>query len=387
MAQEPAWGGAGRERLPVISKRRVGLIAGIVCVEVLAALFAYWQVSDGSSRPATGAPQLHVSGNQLVDAGGQAVVLRGVDRSGGEYSCVHDTGIWDGPMNQASITAMKVWDVNAVRVPLNEACWNGQSYVPARYRGLKYRQAVQAYVRLLNRNGIVAILDLHWTDGAYQKATCTSAEALCQKPMPDAAQAIPFWSSVARTFKGNDAVLFDVFNEPYPDGGSQAENWDCWLQGGAACAGISYPVAGMQTLVDTIRAAGSDNVILVGGILFANNLSQWLQHEPADPDHNLAASWHSYNFNECVTVTCWDQQIAPIAAKVPVVATEIGENNCADSYINPLMIWLDSRSIGYLAWAWNADFPCKSGPGLITGYNGRPTPYGSGYQSHLKSLK
>ena len=33
--------------------------------------------------------------------------------------------------------------------------------------------------------------------------------------MPDAAQAIPFWTSVASTFKGNDAVIFDLFNEPY----------------------------------------------------------------------------------------------------------------------------------------------------------------------------
>ena len=46
-------------------------------------------------------------------------------------------------------------------------------------------------------------------------AGCSSAQATCQKPMPDAAQAIPFWTSVASTFKGNDAVIFDLFNEPY----------------------------------------------------------------------------------------------------------------------------------------------------------------------------
>ena len=31
------------------------------------------------------APQLHVSGNQLVNAGGTPVVLHGVNRSGGEF--------------------------------------------------------------------------------------------------------------------------------------------------------------------------------------------------------------------------------------------------------------------------------------------------------------
>jgi hypothetical protein len=31
-----------------------------------------------------------------------------------------------------------------------------------------------------------------------------------------------------------------------------------------------------------------------------------------------------------------------------VVAGEIGEDDCADSYVNPLMSWLDSESSGYL---------------------------------------
>ena len=39
------------------------------------------------------APQLHVSGNQLVNASGSPVVLHGVDRSGGEFACVQGNGI------------------------------------------------------------------------------------------------------------------------------------------------------------------------------------------------------------------------------------------------------------------------------------------------------
>ena len=162
------------------------------------------------------APALHVSGNKLVNASGQTVLLHGVDRSGTEYACVQGNGIFDGPNDQASITAMKNWGVNAVRVPLNEACWNAESYVNSAYAGSNYINAIKAYVSLLNANGMVAILDLHWTDGAYSGpgAGCSSAQATCQKPMPDAAQAIPFWTSVANTFKGNNAVIFVLFNEP-----------------------------------------------------------------------------------------------------------------------------------------------------------------------------
>jgi hypothetical protein len=71
---------------------------------------------------------------------------------------------------------------------------------------------------------------------------------------------------------------------------------------------------------------------------------------------------HSYNFNACTTRSCWTKQLAPVAAKVPLIAGEIGENDCADSYIDPLMTWLDSKKASYLAWAWNADFSCSSGP-------------------------
>jgi len=50
------------------------------------------------------------------------------------------------------------------------------------------------------------------------------------------------------------------------------------------------------------------------------------------------------------------------------------------------MGYLDSKSTGYLAWAWStAD--CGSGPSLITNYySGHPTAYGAGYRSHLLSL-
>jgi endoglucanase len=336
------------------------------------------------------APKLQVSGNKLVNASGQSVVLHGVDRSGTEYECVQGYGIFDGPNTQASITAMKEWGVNAVRVPLNEACWNAESYVNSAYAGANYQSAIEAYVNLLNENGIVAILDLHWTDGAYSgpSSGCGSAQAVCQKPMPDAAEAIPFWTSVASAFKGNDSVIFDLFNEPYAsraDGNNTTEGWQCW-ETGSPCTGISYPVAGMQQMVNAVRGTGANNVIMLGGEEYANDLTDWLTYEPTDPDHDLVASWHSYNFNTCDTQSCWTSEVAPVAASVPVVAGEIGENDCAGTYIDPLTTWLESEGISFLAWAWNADFNCSSGPGLITDYTGTPTAYGAAYQAILLSL-
>ncbi|HEV2376611.1 MAG TPA: cellulase family glycosylhydrolase [Streptosporangiaceae bacterium] len=337
------------------------------------------------------APQVHATGNGLVTSSGAPVVLHGVDRSGSEYMCVDGYGIFDGPSDQASIAAMKTWDINAVRVPLNEACWNGESYVERAYRGSRYQHAIEAYVRLLNANGLVVILDLHWSDGAYlgPDAGCSSAHATCQKPMPDRG-AIRFWSSVSRAFSGNDAVIFDLFNEPFPelaDQGDEAEGWHCWRYGGQACVGLGYRAAGMQSLVAAVRSTGATNVIMLGGLNWANDLTRWLAHEPHDPLHDLAASWHSYNFNPCDNQSCWQTQIAPVIAKVPVITGELGQSGCNDSYINSLMLWLDTESASYLAWTWDTwRDACSTGPTLITTYGGHPTPYGAGYRSHLLTL-
>jgi endoglucanase len=342
-----------------------------------------------SGATSRGVIQLHVSGNKLVNADGSSILLHGADRSGTEYKCLSGDKVFAGPTDQASITAMKNWDINAVRLPLNEACWNGEAYVKPDGAEANYRQSIESYVNMMNSNGIVVILDLHWTDGLYvgNQHGCVSAKAFCQKPMPDSAESVPFWTSVSSAFKDNDAVIFDLFNEPYPGEAmpDQDAAWKCWLDGGSACSpGIRYPVAGMQTLVNVVRATGAKNVIMLSGLAHATNLTQWLKYEPTDPDHNLVASWHSYNSNGCKNRACWADQMGSVTKSVPVVAGEIGEFDCADDYIDPLMAYLDSQSISYLAWAWNANFACSNS--LIINYTGVPSAYGKGYKSHLEAL-
>jgi hypothetical protein len=206
--------------------------------------------------------------------------------------------------------------------------------------------------------------------------------------MPDM-QAIHMWTSVAREFRGNNSVIFDLFNEPYPEVASEdneTEGWQCWLRGGV-CQGIGYLVAGMQVLVNAVRSAGANNAIMLGGLAWANDLTQWMSYEPSDPDHNLLASWHSYGFNSCNSRPCWMSQVAPVISRVPVIAGEIGDNDCTSAYISRLMPWLDRHRTGYLAWAWDVEHKaCPGGSGLISSYQGIPTPYGAGFESHLDRL-
>jgi endoglucanase len=343
-----------------------------------------------TSPPATppadvAAPAVHVSGNKLLTSAGATVRLLGVNRSGGEFACIQGNGFWDGPMDQASVTAMRSWKIRAVRVPLNEECWLGTADVPAPYGGAAYQAQVRNYVNLLVANGITPIVEMHWNYGQYTgpSSGCADVKATCQKPMPDAQYGPSFWTGVATAFKGDDAVIFDLFNEPYPERatGDATSGWQCWRDGGA-CAGIGYPVAGFQSLVDTVRATGATNVILIGGLAYSNDLSQWLTYKPVDPRNNLAAFAHVYNFNTCAATSCWDAQLGPVAASVPLTLSEIGENDCAHGFVDGLMDWADAHAVGYLGWTWNT-WDCGSGPSLIVDQSGTPTAYGQGLKTRL----
>ncbi|MET7281669.1 cellulase family glycosylhydrolase [Kribbella sp. NPDC005582] len=343
----------------------------------------------GTVPPVDGpAPALRVAGNKIVTADGTPYRLLGVSRSSGEFACVQGKGMWDGgPVDQASVDAMKAWNIHAVRVPLNEECWLGVNGSPG---GVAYQQAVKDYVDLLVKNGINVILDLHWTWGAYATGPewhCKDEHAVCQKPMPDARYAPQFWTGVATAFKGNNAVVFDLFNEPYPEIASdwnKTLGWQCWRDGGT-CTGLSYETAGMQDLVDAVRATGATNMLMLGGLEWANDMREWLAHKPIDPLNNIAASWHAYSFNACAAESCWDSQIDPLAQQVPVVIGEFGQDNCGFDYMQGLVDWADAHDMSYLAWTWNP-WGCSTGAVLIKDWNGTPEPgVGEGFKAHLLS--
>ena len=105
---------------------------------------------------AAAAPNLRVRGNRLVDGpgAGTSSSCAGVNRSGLEYACIQGWGFFDSPHpdqidDPAMIAAMKSWDINVVRVPLNEDCWLGVN-TPAGRGGAPYRQIVERYVHALN---------------------------------------------------------------------------------------------------------------------------------------------------------------------------------------------------------------------------------------------
>jgi len=325
---------------------------------------------------------LRVQGNTIVNGAGQKVWLRGVDRSGTEFMCVGGYGFYDGPVDDASINAIQSWKANIVRIPLNEDCWLGINGVNSAYAGQNYINAITQLVDRFTAHGMAVILDLHWSAPGTEVSNK-------QLPMPDTDHSLEFWSGVAKVFGSKLNVIFDLYNEPYPDSNNfnSTAGWTCLLKGGN-CAGFSYSAAGMQSIVDAIRKVGAKNILMIGGLAYANSLAMWLEYMPNDPLKNLAASWHAYNFNYCDKQPCWEQTVGRVSRSVPVIIGESGTNQCNGDYLNALLPWADQygnrESIHYLAWTWNT-WDCKNGPALISNYDGTPTNFGQGYKQHLLS--
>jgi hypothetical protein len=351
----------------------------------------------------------------LLDPSGAILQLHGIDRSGTEDSCDYSNSAFDTPVDQTAVTAMKTWNINAVRVPLNASCWENTNSVM--FGGTQYQNAIKTYVALLTSNGLNVILDLHWTvpgTGMYQTK---------QLEMADADHSPTFWTDIATVFGNQPNIIFDLFNEPY------LTDWNCWLVGGACGKSFdgttTYTVAGMATLLKAVRTAGAKNVVILGGLGYSSDFSQWVAKVNSIPTlaapndgltlENVAASWHAYSDQSADTDcpseydgysgTCADGMTTAtnygitgvLAAGFPVVMGEVGtevyasstgsystaQANMLDTWLDNLLTYMDGQQQSYIAWDWNTSAP----PLLISNFDGTPTPYfGTTYKAHLATL-
>ena len=106
----------------------------------------------------------------------------------------------------------------------------------------------------------------------------------------------------------------------------------------------------MQSMLTAVRNAGANNLVLLAGIEYANDLSQWLTYKPTDPAKNFAASCHVYP-------------------------------NSNGSFITMAMSCLDGLSPpqSYVAWSWSTD----DTPVIISNLNGTAACSGITYKAHL----
>jgi hypothetical protein len=379
-------------------------------------------------------PVVSVAAGQLVDSSGgtpKVLQLRGVDRSGTEYACASGTAgtattagyaIFDGPTYDStqdvaqpdwSLDAMRSWGINAVRIPVSDACWFGSSALNPRFSSTAYQDAILRYVRQLANHGMVAILSLHV---ASTEPSSNRIQPPLLLPMPDAVQGPRFWADVVQRLASSPSprnVLYDAFNEPHLEAVPAAQRWSCWRDGctvprprqsddppvgSPTPAPSTYATAGMQQLVSAIRQKERDSgqasrPIMLGGLDYANDLSGWGTHLPTDDADGLVASFHVYGGSTtrtgtlCGDVTCWNATLRPIVqGGRPVVAGEVGQYDCRADLVTRFTDWADTNGSSYLAWTWNAvrqgtpttpgaatGWKCDDGPTVLKFNDGTPT--------------
>ena len=331
---------------------------------------------------------IRVSGNHLVDASNAPVVLRGADVSGTEFACAQNNGddpYGGAPLGTAStFEAMRAWNINVIRLPLNEDCWLGINGVEV--RGAAYRSAIETEVSAAHAAGLFVIVDLHWTAPG-------SHRALAQNPAPDADHSPAFWTSVAGTFASDPGLIFDLFNEPYDYWGTDTDPWNGWLNGDVqtqyVTGGSPYTVtenwqtAGMQQLVTAVRATGAAQPILINGLDWGNDDSGWLTHAPSDRLGQIIVGAHIYPGESCDTTACWAGVFPAISAKYPVLVGETGDSSPGPVTFLPAFLgYADAQGWSYLAWTWN---PWQD-PSyvLVADWTGTPTAgEGATWKSHF----
>jgi hypothetical protein len=164
----------------------------------------------------------------------------------------------------------------------------------------------------------------------------------------------------------------------------------------------------MEHMVNAVRKAGATQPIMLGGLNWASDLSEWISYVPKDPLKNsaanpvpgqsqLVASFHGYcgppgtsTVAECRPYVLDAQQsvwptVKSVSLKVPVVTGEFGEYDCSTTYVTPFMNFADKAEISYIGWAW-IPYDCKTFPALISNYSGTPTAYGKGLKNHLATV-
>ena len=260
------------------------------------------QVTVDGGKPA---PQvLHGEGKRLLRADGTEVWLQGVSVDSLQWS---NTG--EGTLSSV-IAAIESWKANIIRLPMVESRWFGRDKGQSD-GGTAYRAIIDQAITAASSRGVYLIIDLH-RFGA---------------PKDDH---VAFWKACAETYKDNPAVIFELFNEPH------GISWEVWKNGGDVGtekkqdpavlaenkdAVVASRSPGMQAMVDAVRGTGAKNLMLVGGLDWAYDISGILKGFALDDrgGNGIAYVTHVYPWK-----SDWQGKFLDVAAQYPVVMTEVG---------------------------------------------------------------
>jgi endoglucanase len=329
-----------------------------------------------------GLPALLTRGNRILRADNlEPILLRGVNRSGLEYSEPGATGFLAGAqIDQDEIgVIVRGWHANVLRLPFNQDwCLNGRGAHCAE----AYLASLDQVIAWAAALGAYTILDLQWLD--LETAYGTTFDPIQGRttnhvpPTPNQ-QTIELWRILAARYRNEPAVLFDLLNEPhdaldddpYPikriDANGRVSNsthrrvsatdWVRWA----------------TVLTTEIRKIRPDGLILVSGTDWAFDLSGIWIDAP-----NIVYSTHIYP-NRSTFV--WRKAIGQ-HRKLPIFIGEWGGTERDLAHGAKLARKLRKLGLGWTAWSWS-DFPHLVAS-RASGF--QPTPFGELVRNELRSF-
>lgn len=293
-----------------------------------------------------GLSPLTIAGNRIVQAAtSEPILLRGVNRSGMEYSEPDE----DGFASAAGISRYEVryivqrWRANIIRLPFNQD-WvlNGRG----RFSGEDYCKDLDRVITWAEDYGAYTLLDLQWLDA--DNPFGPNRQFVPPLPNPHTAE---MWRLLARRYRDRPSVLFDIFNEPHdrmPD-----DPYPLWRPDGTRYPANRYRVSRAEwhpwarLLINVIREEHAGALIWVSGLNWGYDLRGF----PLDvPD--LVYSTHIYSNKG----SAWDASFGNLAWSVPVFAAEWGGSQNELDWGLRLARYMAGHNMGWTAWSW-ADNP------------------------------
>ena len=266
-------------------------------------------------------------------------MLRGVNRSGFEYSAQMQ-------IEESEIDAItRDWNANIIRLPFNQD-WalERDGYDPT-----PYREALERVVEMAATRGAYTLLDLQWLDAVTPRGT-VNGKPNYVAPLPNL-DSITVWNQLARLWKDETAILYDIFNEPHdcladdPEPTfSFAEDFSLReLTSGLAGSAEWHPWA--RQLIAAIRSENPDALIFVSGLDWGYNLRRF----PMPDLSNVVYSTHVYPWKG----KNWDRAFGRLSASAPVFAAEWGGYDADLEWGRKLADYFNDRGIGWTAWSWS----------------------------------
>jgi|GEM_PF-2529039 len=305
---------------------------------------------------------LHISGNRILDANNKSIFLQGMAVSGPEYDC-HVLN--EMSVQPAQFALMKTWNINTIRVPLSAGFWlNTDNRCP------DYHTTVNTIVKNAEAAGMYVLLTLAWIS-PFDKGFAGGAGY----PMPDRAESVPFWKSVASIYANDPRVLFEPYSEVHDT------TWQQWHDGGSMTSTSTtdgrvvgtYDAIGLQELTTTINTLAPNSLVLVGGIDWSSDLRGVMQ-QYALHGRNIVYDVHLYD-SPVTTADQWSRRFASLSLTVPVVAAEFGQLDCQHAFIDRLMPYLATYLQGMIAWTWDVGSCAR--PAIVQDWSGTPSTYGA----------